>query len=75
MQLNLQSTLLVGHVFGQVDVVGRANARISAQTVESFTPELASTFRGIFTTVFGRRLGTVDDGTSLCATPKLVQMI
>ena len=58
-------------VFGQVDVVGRADARISAQTLESVTPELASTFRGIFTTVFGRRLGTIDDGTSLKASPQV----
>ena len=59
-------------VFGQVDIVSipSNNARITPQTVESFTPELASTLRGIFTTVFGRRLGTVDDGTSLKATPQ-----
>ena len=58
-------------VFGQVDVVGRADARISAQTLESFTPELASTFKGLFTTVFGRRLGTIDDGTALRASPQV----
>ena len=59
------------NVFGEVEVVGRANAKITPQTVDSFTPELASTFRNIFTTVFGRRLGTIDDGTSLKATPKV----
>ena len=58
-------------VFGQVDVLGRADARISAQSLESFTPELASTLKGLFTTVFGRRLGTIDDGTSLKATPQV----
>tara|TARA_B100001113_G_scaffold218092_1_gene178909 strand:- start:2308 stop:5220 length:2913 start_codon:yes stop_codon:yes gene_type:complete len=60
-------------VFGQVDIVGRPinNARISPQTVESFTPELASELKGIFSTVFGRRLGTIDDGTSLKATPQV----
>jgi len=60
-------------VFGQVDIVSipTNNARITPQTVESFTPELASTLRGIFTTVFGRRLGTIDDGTSLKATPQV----
>jgi len=58
-------------VFGEVEVVGRVNAQISMQTVDSFTPELASTLRTIFTTVFGRRLGTVDDGTVLKATPKV----
>ena len=58
-------------VFGEVEVVGRVNAQISMQTVDSFTPELASALRTIFTTVFGRRLGTVDDGTVLKATPKV----
>ena len=57
------------NVFGEVEVVGRAVTRITAQTVDSFTPELASTLRTLFTAVFGRRLGTVDDGTSLRASP------
>ena len=59
------------NVFGEVEVVGRAVARVSAQTLESFTPELASTLRTLFTAVFGRRLGTVDDGTSLRSSPTL----
>ena len=59
------------NVFGEVEVVGRANAKITPQTVDSFTPELTSTLRNIITTVFGRRLGTVDDGTALKATPKV----
>lgn len=58
-------------VFGEVEVVGRANAQVSIQTVDSYSPELASTLRTIFTTVFGRRLGTVDDGTSIKATAKV----
>ena len=57
------------NVFGEVEVVGRAVTRITAQTLESFTPELASTLRTLFIAVFGRRLGTVDDGTSLRASP------
>ena len=57
------------NVFGEVEVVGRATAKISAQTLESFTPELASTLRTLFVAVFGRRLGTVDDGTSLRVSP------
>ena len=56
-------------VFGEVEIVGRATTRITAQTLESFTPELASTLRTLFIAVFGRRLGTVDDGTSLRASP------
>ena len=57
------------NVFGEVEIVGRATIRITAQTLESFTPELASTLRTLFIAVFGRRLGTVDDGTSLRASP------
>ena len=57
------------NVFGEVEIVGRAVTGVVAQTVDSFTPELASLFRTIFTSVFGRRLGTVDDGTSLRASP------
>ena len=34
---------------------------------ETFTPELASTFRTLFSRVFGRRLGTTTDGTTLNA--------
>jgi len=54
-------------VFGEVEVKSRVSARITAQTLESFTPELASTLTTLFSAVFGRRLGTVDDGTSLRA--------
>ena len=54
-------------VFGEVEVKSRVSARITAQTLESFTPELASTLSTLFSAVFGRRLGTVDDGTSLRA--------
>ncbi len=37
----------------------------------TFTPELASTFRTLFTTVFGRRLGTTTDSTSVNANAKV----
>ena len=37
----------------------------------TFTPELASLLTTVFTTIFGRRLGTVDDGTTLRATPQV----
>jgi len=57
------------NVFGEVEIVGRAKTGVVAQTVDSFTPELASLFSTLFTSVFGRRLGTVDDGTSLRASP------
>ena len=69
MQSSQLFTLSGWNVFGEVEVVGRAVTRITAQSLESFTPELASTLRTLFIAVFGRRLGTVDDGTSLRASP------
>lgn len=36
---------------------------------ETFTPELASVLTTIFQNIFGRRLGTVSDGTSLVSAP------
>ena len=59
------------NVFGEVEIIGRANAKVSVQTLESFSPEFASALRGVFTTIFGRRLGTTDDGTSVRANSKL----
>ena len=59
------------NVFGEVEVVGRANAKVSVQTLDSYSPEFASVLRGVFTTIFGRRLGTVDDGTSIRANSKV----
>ena len=32
---------------------------------------LASTLKGLFTEIFGRRLGTIDDGTALKASPQV----
>ena len=58
-------------VFGEVSIVSSVKAGIQAQTLDSFTPELASLFKTVFTTIFGRRLGTVDDGTTVRATPSL----
>ena len=36
---------------------------------DTFTPELASTLTNLFTTIFGRRLGTTTDGTTVVSTP------
>lgn len=58
-------------VFGEVSIVSSVKAGIQAQTLDSFTPELASLFKTVFTAIFGRRLGTVDDSTTLRATPSL----
>ena len=58
-------------VFGEVEVKSRVKAGVVAQTLDSFTPELASLLTNLITTVFGRRLGTNDDGTSLRSSPKV----
>ena len=65
-------------VFGEVSIVTSVTAGINAFTASdlsvpegSFTPELASLLRTAFTSIFGRRLGTVDDGTTLRATPQV----
>ena len=58
-------------VFGEVEVKSQVSARIQVQTVDSFTPELASLLTPLIITVFGRRLGTTDDGTTLRSTPKV----
>ena len=65
-------------VFGEVSIVTSVTAGVNAFTAGdlsvpegSFTPELASLLTTAFTTIFGRRLGTVDDGTSVRATPSV----
>ena len=65
-------------VFGEVSIVNQVTAGIQAFTADdlstpegTFTPELASLLFTVFTSIFGRRLGTVDGGTTLRATPQL----
>ena len=58
---------------GQVNIETRLNARISAPVSGAISGVLEDPFLSIvntlFTTIFGRRLGTIDDGTSLRANP------
>ena len=73
--LELQHTYSGFAVFGQVTIASLVNAQLTIPTgseisgyvgdTETFTPELASTLTTLFTTVFGRRLGTTTDGTTL----------
>jgi len=65
-------------VFGKVTVATLVSAQIKQPTGtevsgfdgdDTFTPELASTFETIFSSVFGRRLGTSTDGSSLSSSP------
>ena len=66
-------------VFGQVTFSSLVQANIQTPAAgsisgfvgdtETFTPELASTFTTLFSRVFGRRLGTETDGTTLNPNP------
>ena len=66
------------NVFGEVSFASQVAARIQnpaagsvgdSASPDTFTPELASTFTNLFTTIFGRRLGTTTDGTTLRSNP------
>ena len=61
------------NVFGEVSFSTLVSATIQNPTAgsvgdyigdDTYSPELASTFTNLFTTVFGRRLGTIDDSTA-----------
>ena len=61
------------NVFGEVSFSTLISATIQTPTAgrisdyygdDTYSPELASTFTNLFTTVFGRRLGTIDDSTA-----------
>ena len=62
------------NVFGEVSFASQVNASIQVPAAgsvsgftgdtETFSPELASTFTNLFTTIFGRRLGTTTDSTA-----------
>ena len=60
---------------GQVDIASQVNNQIRSFTgVNSglvFDPGADLVINTLFSTIFGRRLGTVDDGTTLRGTPKL----
>ena len=67
------------NVFGEVSFASQVSATIQVPTAgdvvdftgdtTTYSPELASTFTNLFTTIFGRRLGTTTDGTSLRSNP------
>ena len=69
------------NVFGEVSFASQVSARLQVPTAgqvvdytgdtETFSPELASTFTNLFTTIFVRRLGTATDGTSVNAGAKV----
>ena len=57
---------------GEVDIETRLNLRIKDVTGlnSTVTEEILGVIKTVFTTILGRRLGTVDDGTSLRSDPK-----
>ena len=59
---------------GQVDITSKVNNQIRSFTgVNSgleFDPGIDLVINTLFTSIFGRRLGTVDDGTTLRGTPE-----
>ena len=69
------------NVFGQVSFASLVSAAIQVPAAgdvagfdadtETYSPELASTFENLFTTIFGRRLGTTTDGSVPSASPKV----
>lgn len=61
------------NVFGEVSFSTLVSATIQNPTAgsvgdyigdDTYSPELASLFTNLFTTIFGRRLGTIDDSTA-----------
>jgi hypothetical protein len=61
------------NVFGEVSFSTLVSATIQTPTAgsigdyygdDTYSPELASTFTNLFTTIFGRRLGTINDSTA-----------
>lgn len=64
---------------GQVNIETRLNARISTPVLGNVSGILEDPFLSIvntlFSTVVGRRLGTIDDGTSLRLTPNVTSSV
>jgi hypothetical protein len=54
-------------MFGEVSITNKVSMEMTVPVsdITTATPELASLFEAVITTIFGRRLGTADDGTSL----------
>ena len=66
------------NVFGEVSFASQVSATIQVPAAgrisdyfgdDTFSPELASTFTNLFTTIFGRRLGTATNNATLVSAP------
>ena len=53
----------------QIQVPTAGGVQDFTADTETFTPELASTLTNLFTSIFGRRLGTTTDGTTVVSAP------
>ena len=55
--------------FGEVSISTKVSTRMTTPItgITSVTPELASLFEAVLTTVFRRKMGTTDDGTSIAS--------
>ena len=53
----------------QIQVPTAGSVQDFTADTETFTPELASTLTNLFTSIFGRRLGTTTDGTTVVSAP------
>lgn len=56
-------------VFGEVSIATQVAARMTTPItgITSVTPELASLFEAVLTTIVRRKMGTTDDGTSIAS--------
>ena len=64
------------YVRGEVNIQNTINAKLrpitGRNTLETFNPIQSIISRNTFNTIFGRRLGTINDGSSLNATPGVI---
>ena len=60
-------------MFGEVSITNKVAARLTVPVsgVLTDTPELASLFEAVLTTIVGRRLGTESDGTTLLGSTEI----
>tara|TARA_B110000285_G_scaffold182354_1_gene206073 strand:- start:3972 stop:8156 length:4185 start_codon:yes stop_codon:yes gene_type:complete len=60
-------------MFGEVSITNKVAARLTVPVsgVLTDTPELASLFEAVLTTIVGRRLGTESDGTTLLGSTEM----
>ena len=60
-------------MFGEVSISNKVSTLMTVPVtgITSYTPTLASLFEAVLTTVVGRRLGTLSDGTTLLGSTEM----